>query len=486
MMARTVRNHPADNVAIALGDIAAGERVDVAGGSLTAIELIPAGHKIALQPVKASDAITRYGYTIAYATSDIEKGSLVHEHNVSPCDTVETVSSSNELTPSFSQDTHDLDWQGYLRPSGDAGTRNEIWVISLTGAVDFLANQIAQQLNKMSGNDYDGSWAIPALDSSPLPDPSLFLFLKSLIMHPNAGAVLVVGLRPIDLDKLAPEKVKNGRLKMLTVQASGNELEDGTSLARSMLDLISHDKRTAQLIAKLSLGVKCGATDGLSGVTANPLLGYISDIVVNAGGNVLMTELPELYEAQDILRSRAASASVADDLKTIFDRYEDQFGKYDLPTPGRPNEGNIAGGVSTLMEKALGAVQKSGTSPLNAVIDYGRRHMDAGFQIVEAPGTDEISTSALVLAGANLVMFSTGTGTPLGSFAPVMKVSSTSKLSHRKPHWIDFDAGPMVDSNQHEQIVVSCLSRLLDIASGESEKSSGQRVMSFWKRSPTL
>ncbi|TQV78065.1 altronate dehydratase [Exilibacterium tricleocarpae] len=485
-MARAVRTHADDNVAVALEAAKPGDVLSDGTFNVVAIERVPSGYKVALQDIERAASIRRYGHTIAVATRTIPSGALVHTHNASGSRErpgPEVRPTDREFRPTS---TRRLEFFGFRRADGRVGTRNELWLVCLVGSVEELARRVAAELNERENGEDHGVWVVPALDSSPRPDPSFDAFLGALVSHPNCGAALLIGLRSADFSRLSPSRTENGRLRQIGLQDEPDDYHTVLGAAQEMHSLIVRDNRSRQEIGKLIVGLKCGATDGLSGLTANPLLGHIADIVVASHGATLLTELPELMEAADHFRARASTVATSTRLDLILEDYRKQFAYEGAVVPGEPNPGNIEGGLTTLAEKALGAAQKSGSSPLVGVLRYGEPAVSSGFQIVEAPGTDELSTSALVAAGANIVLFSTGKGTPMGSFAPVVKISSTQRLASEKPDWIDFDGEPMIETAQQLSCVNALLDLVLDVASGRQPKSHSNRQMAFWRRSAVL
>ncbi len=488
-MARAVRTHADDNVAVALGAAEPGEVLSDGTFNVVATEKIPSGYKVALQDIELAASIRRYGHPIAVATRNIAAGALVHTHNASGSRErlgSEARPTDRETRLTSLSSTRRREFFGFRRADGRVGTRNELWLVCLVGSVEELAHRVAAELSGQEAGAENGVWVVPALDSSPKPDPSFDRFLGSLVSHPNCGAALLIGLRTADFSRLSPSRAEDGRLRQIGLQDEPDGYHSVLGAAQEMRSLIARDTRSRQEIGKLVVGLKCGATDGLSGLTANPLLGQIADIVVTSNGATLLTELPELMEAADHFRARASTLAASSRLDLILEDYRKQFLREGAAAPGEPNPGNIEGGLTTLAEKALGAAQKSGSSSLVGVLRYGEPAASSGFQILEAPGTDELSTSALVAAGANIVLFSTGKGTPMGAFAPVVKISSTQRLASEKPDWIDFDGEPMIETAQQLPCVNALLDLVLDVASGRQTKSHSNRQMAFWRRSAIL
>ena len=477
-----------DHVGVALAPLKAGQQVAIGEAELVVRSDVPAGHKIALRPVAAGQPVCKFGHAIGRALHAIESGEHVHGHNLGPLpDTgmVDAPSRASRL-PLTRAPGDGPAFLGYARENGQVGTRNEIWILCLNGAARTSAEQIALLSSEQIAPGIDGVFAFDAGDSSPLADEASARFLASLAAHPNAGGVLLVGLHRPDPEQIfaGGQKADPSRIRVLGLQEAGDEIGEGIRLVEELSQQAAKARRTPQPLAALVVGLKCGATDGLSGLTGNPLLGRVSDLLVSAGGTIILTELPEILAAEGYLAARAANAEVTAKLHAAADDYRAYFACQGLSAPDRPNPGNLAGGVTTLVEKAIGALQKAGHAPLTEMVSYGDRVAHGGFALLEAPGTDEISTAALAAAGGNLILFSTGRGTPLGSLVPTLKIASNTELAASKPHWIDFDAGPLLHDAAAAQVLQSLMSLITETASGKPCRAelNGSREVAFWKR----
>ncbi|MGY6627631.1 MAG: UxaA family hydrolase [Oceanicaulis sp.] len=484
-------------MAIALRDVSAGESVPAAGQLLTLKGAVPRGHKIALGPVKTGDYVIRYGWPIGRATCEIAPGDHVHSHNLATALTPDSALIYTPDTAPAAQGSPAAQrtFDGYHRTDGRVGIRNEIWIIATVGCVARTARRIAAEATRRHAGDVDGVHAIThPFGCSQLGDDleGTRAILAALADHPNAGGVLIVGLgcesNQIDALMAAAPGLDPARVRTLRAQADGDELETGLALTAELAGIAALDRRTPCPVSTLKIGVKCGGSDGFSGLTANPLAGRMTDLVTAAGGTSLITEIPEMFGAEHLLLNRAASEDIfrsGADLITRFKRY---FTDHHQPVHENPSPGNIAGGITTLEEKSLGAVQKAGQAALTSVIGYGETADTPGLTLLEAPGNDAVSSTALAAAGAHIIVFTTGRGTPLGFPVPTLKLASNSDLARRKAHWIDFDAGTMIDGEPLEAASVRLFELLLATASGARTRNeiNDEREIAIWKRGVTL
>lgn len=496
-----LRIHPSDSVVVALRPIAPGEavRADADGPTLVALAEIPAGHKVALRAVAAGEPVTKYGFPIGRATADIAPGDWVHSHNLAtqlggeqtyryvPHPTRDTPPASAGAIPTFA---------GYRRASGRVGTRNEIWIVNTVGCVNFVADRIAQLARERIGDAVDGVHAFShPYGCSQLGDDLEHTqrVLAGLIRHPNAGGVLVLGLgcenNQLDaLLRLAGD-IDPARLRFFNTQDVMNELERGVETVLELAAAMRGDRREPCAISELVLAHKCGGSDGFSGVSANPLLGRIADRVTAAGGRVLLSEVPEMFGAEQVLLDRAANERVFDETVALINGFKDYFIRHDQPVYENPSPGNKAGGLTTLEEKSLGAVQKGGDAVVSGVVHYGDPATERGLSLVEAPGNDGVSSTAMVASGATLLLFTTGRGTPLGFPVPTLKVSSNTAIAEKKPHWIDFNAGAVLDGTATlDELADRLLATVIEVASGRQTNNErhGYREIAIWKQGVTL
>lgn len=464
--------HPRDDVAVALRPIAAGEVLCAGERRIVAAEPVPHGHKIALTPIAAGADVHKFGWPIGRATAEIVAGAHVHTHNVETRLKGEEGYSydpaRHEPLPSV-----DAEFLGYRRADGRVGTRNEIWILPTVGCVGRTAERIAA----IAGARHDG--AVDGIHAFPHPHGCSQLgsdlegtraVLAALACHPNAGGALLVGLgcESNQLDDLVaqiPEALRS-RVRTLRAQGVEDEIEAGLALIDELVSQAALAERRPAPLAELVLGLKCGGSDGFSGLTANPLVGRTADVVVGAGGSAVLTEIPEIFGAEHLLMARARDAAVFDGIVALVNDFKRYFLESGQPVSENPSPGNLAGGITTLEEKSLGAVQKAGQSPVGDVVRYGERVRRKGLNLLGAPGNDAVSSTALAAAGATLILFTTGRGTPLGFPAPTVKIASNSELAARKPRWIDFDAGQVLVSGL-DTAAATLLDRILAHASGE-------------------
>lgn len=485
-----LRIHPNDSVAVAMRALDGGETAL----GVTIAAAVQQGHKIALLPIAADALVIKYGQPIGRATQSISPGEHVHTHNL-------TTALSGELAyrPGAAITGHAScdpmpTWRGYLRPDGGAATRNEVWILPTVGCVSLTAEEVARAARERHAGRIDGVYAFSHPHGcSQLGDDlaGTRALLAGLATNPNAAGVLLLGLgcESNQLDALlavVPEPAR-GKVSVLASQAAGDELAMAAALIDELVDSAATARREELPFAALTIGLKCGGSDGLSGLTANPLLGRLSDRLSAVGGKAILTEIPEIFGAEQALFDRATSASVFDAAVSLVNRFKRCFLDQGLPVSENPSPGNIAGGITTLEEKSLGAVQKGGQAPLVDVIAYGGQACTPGLTLLEAPGNDAVSSTALAAAGATLVLFTTGRGTPLGFPVPTVKVASNRALATAKPHWIDFDASLVLQGGL-EIADAAFIATICAIASGEpsAAERAGQRAIAIWKRGVTL
>jgi altronate hydrolase len=484
-----------DNVAVALAPLDAQMAVQVGDLVICLRDAIPAGHKFALEAIVEGAQVLRYRAPIGRATRAIAPGEHVHSHNVH-------TALSGELAYRFdgpaerrrASGSEALGFQGYVRADGSVGTRNELWILPTVGCVGRLGERLAVAGEGISAGRIDGVHAFnhPFGCSQLGADlDGTAAILASLAMNPNAGAVLLLGLGcesnqlELLLQRIPAER--RARLRVLRAQDAQDEFAHGKALIAELVDIMADDRREPVPLSALRLGVKCGGSDAMSGLTANPLIGRMADAVTEAGGTAILTEIPEMFGAEGLLLARAESREVFDRLGEVVNRFKRYFLDHGEPVSENPSPGNIAGGITTLEEKSLGAVQKGGVATVADVLDYGDRVRGNGLTILEAPGNDAVSTTALAAAGATMTLFSTGRGTPLGSPVPTVKIASNHGLAQGKPGWIDFDAGSVLDDGLNEA-AGALLAQILAIASGAPTRNetNEERAIGIWKRGVTL
>ncbi|TZG27324.1 UxaA family hydrolase [Sphingomonas montanisoli] len=493
-MAQAVQVHPSDNVAVALAPLVAGATVVVAGGEVFLADDIPAGHKFALAPIASGEDAVRYGFPFGHATADIGTGAHVHSHNVATTLGLESGHAFAGAPVPRDRVGAERTFLGYPRPDGSVGTRNEIWIIPSVGCVGRTAERLATLAGRALPPGIDGIHAFPhPFGCSQLGDDldGTTRLIASLACNPNAGGVLLLGLgcesnQLSGVMELIPEE-RRERIRIVGAQASSDEIADGLAAITVLATLAAAEREEVPLSA-LRLGVKCGGSDGLSGLTANPLIGRIATAVGDAGGAVVLTEIPEMFGAEQILLDRCVDQSTHDALEAMVDGFKRYFVDHGEPVSENPSPGNIKGGITTLEEKSLGAVQKGGVVPVTQILPYAARAaQQPGLAIVEGPGNDAVSTSALAAAGATLTLFSTGRGTPLGSPVPTLKIASNSPLAANKPGWIDFDAGQVLEAGM-DPVAGALLDLVVATASGQAARNeiNDERGIAIWKRGVTL
>lgn len=486
--------HSDDDVAVAIAPIAAGVEVRAGDVVLRAAQEIPRGHKIALRAIAAGAPVRKYGFPIGVATQAIASGEHVHSHNLATAlGGVEDYAYAP--APPVVLPRVQASFRGYRRPNGRVGTRNEIWILCTVGCVTRTAQRLARLGAEKFEGRVDGVHAFThPFGCSQLGDDlgKTRRVLAALAAHPNAGGVLILGLgcENNQLDALLKEipDVDRARLRSFVTQAEDDELEAGMAALEELVAIAERDARSECPLSDLVIGLKCGGSDGLSGVTANPLVGAIADRVAAASGTPVLTEVPEIFGAERLLMARGTDAHVFGEIVTLVNDFKSYFIAHGQPVHENPSPGNKAGGITTLEEKSLGAVQKGGRSPVTQVLRYGARTQGPGLALLEAPGADGVSSTALTAAGATVLLFTTGRGTPMGFPAPTLKISSNSALAEKKPHWIDFDAGRVLSGMSFEQAADELFQLVLNTASGASTRSedNDEREIAIWKDGVTL
>ncbi|MBO4447826.1 MAG: UxaA family hydrolase, partial [Bacteroidales bacterium] len=464
---------------------------------------IPRGHKFTLKALKAGDDIIKYGFPTGHVTVDKPAGSLVDhnciktnlsglkEYSYTPVDC--PLPSVPEEIPTF---------DGYLRADGQVGIRNQIWIIPTVGCVNGICQRLAEafqaEIAGRAGNDggVDAVVAFPHnYGCSQLGDDheNTRTILADMVHHPNAGGVLVVSLGCENnqlgafMEKVGP--VDFARVRTMEVQKiDGDEMECGLNALRGIYEICSKDRRTPVSASELKIGLKCGGSDGLSGITANPLLGVFSDRLAACGGTTVLTEVPEMFGAETILMNRCASRELFSQTVSLINDFKSYFMKAGMPVYENPSPGNKAGGISTLEEKSLGCTQKSGSGPVMGVLSYGNRISSKGLNLLSAPGNDLVASTALAASGCQMVLFTTGRGTPFGSFVPTMKISTNTPLFERKPNWIDFNAGVLAAGAAMEETADRFFNYVLEVASGRAvnNEKNGFREIAIFKTGVTL
>lgn len=496
MNTKYLKINPADNVAVAIETLKAGETVRIDNQQITLNEDIPAGHKFALTNLTEGENIVKYGYPIGHARKAQKPGDWMNEHNIQ-------TNLAGLLEYTYQPVNADLDiadrkltFKGYRRKNGEVGVRNEIWIVPTVGCVNGIVSQLAEGLRQETGTKgVDAIMAYPHnYGCSQLGDDheNTKKILRDLILHPNAGGVLVVGL---GCENNQPDAFRDflgtydeERIKFMVVQKVDDEYEEGMKLLRQIYKQACTDVRTDIPLSELRVGLKCGGSDGFSGITANPLLGMFSDFLVAQGGTTVLTEVPEMFGAETILMNRCRSKALFDQTVSLINDFKEYFLSHGEPVGENPSPGNKAGGISTLEDKALGCTQKCGKSYVEGVMAYGERLQVRGLNLLSAPGNDLVAATALASCGCHIVLFTTGRGTPFGTYVPTMKISTNSALAHHKPGWIDFNAGVIVENESMEQTCEHFIEYIIRVASGEfvNNEKKGYKEIAIFKTGVTL
>lgn len=485
-MAELIRIHPGDNVAVALGTVAAGTVFQ----GVTARETIPQGHKMALEAVAPGQPVQKYGFPIGHATAQVMPGVWVHTHNMAT-----NLSGEEEYTyqPRYTPMAIHTDryFQGFLRKDGKAGIRNEIWILPMVGCVNDVAKTLARENQDLVKGTVEGLYAFchPFGCSQTGEDHAQTRkLLAALAKHPNAAAVLVLGLgcENLTLEQFRQElgQYDENRIRFLVCQQVEDELEAGREILRQCAEFAGGFHRQSLPASELVVGLKCGGSDGLSGITANPAVGRFSDLLIGQGGSTVLTEVPEMFGAEGFLMDRCVDEGVFRKAAAMLNGFKAYFLSHNEVVYENPSPGNREGGITTLEEKSCGCVQKGGTAPIVDVIGYGDAVAEKGLNMLYGPGNDLVSATALTAAGAQLILFTTGRGTPFGAPAPTVKIATNTPLARKKPGWMDFNAGRAADGDSSlEQLGQELMELVLAVASGKKTRSEemGFREISIFK-----
>ena len=504
-----IKIHPNDNVIVALQDIPAGTILKITDTlTVTSVNAIPSGHKMAVTDIHTDCEVIKYGSRIGFAKEDIKCGDWVHVHNLKT-----GLGDLLEYTyePVFTQtDTIPMDewftdktileelpstFMGFRRSDGKVGVRNEIWVIPTVGCVSNVASAIAKHANTFDLGTIDEVIAFPhPYGCSQMGDDqeNSRQIIADLINHPNAGGVLVLGLgcenSNIDILKPYIGNYDEKRVKFLVAQECEDEIEASLELIQELIDYAGSIQREPISADKLVIGMKCGGSDGLSGITANPLVGKFSDMLIAKGGSTILTEVPEMFGAETILMNRCANEELFHRTVSLINDFKNYFKKHNQTIYENPSPGNKKGGISTLEDKSLGCIQKSGSSPVRGVLAYGETIKTPGLNLLSAPGNDLVASTALAASGAHIVLFTTGRGTPFASPVPTMKIATNSTLASRKNNWIDFNAGVLTENKSMDEVVKAFYKYIIEVASGKKVCSeiAGFHDMAIFKQGVTL
>ena len=461
------------------------------------IQDVPAGHKVLLRDVKEGENIIKYGYPIGHARHDLKAGEWVNENNLQTNLSGTLEYTYHPVNEELSIPSEKRTFMGYKRKNGDVGVRNEIWIVPTVGCVNGIAERLVHKLTLETG--CKGIDAIHAwhhnYGCSQLSEDheNTRKVLRDICLHPNAGAVLVLSLgcennQPEDFMAMLGDYDKERISLLVTQRVEGDEVETGMQILRKLYNKACQDKREEVPVSELRVGLKCGGSDGFSGITANPLVGEFSDWLVAQGGTSVLTEVPEMFGAETILMNRCRTEELFDQTVSMINNFKNYFLSHGEPVGENPSPGNKAGGISTLEDKALGCTQKCGKAPVSGVMEYGDRLTAKGLNLLSAPGNDLVAATALASCGCHIVLFTTGRGTPFGTFVPTMKISTNPTLAKNKPGWIDFSAGQLVEGRTMDELVPEFIDKVLAVASGEHTRNeeNGYSEISIFKNGVTL
>ncbi|WP_238948021.1 altronate dehydratase family protein [Clostridium sp. YIM B02569] len=474
-MKEIIKINEKDNVVVALRDLSKSEIIEVENKKIEIKEDIKRGHKVAISDFKVNDNVIKYGYPIGHAIKDISIGEWIHTHNIKTNLDGIMEYNFNQQLKQVSIENRNLTFDGYKRANGNVGIRNELWIVPTVGCVNGIGERIIEKFKedvKPVGIDsveiFKHNYGCSQLGDD---HANTRTMLGNLVKHPNAGGVLVLGLGCENntmaefIESLG--EYDSTRIKFLVSQEVSNEIEEGAKILRELYENMKDDKRESVSLSNLKVGLKCGGSDGFSGITANPLVGSFSDFLVAQGGTTILTEVPEMFGAETILMNRAKDNETFDKTVHLINDFKEYFMAYNQPIYENPSPGNKAGGITTLEDKSLGCTQKSGDSTVVGVLKYGETLNTNGLNLLSGPGNDLVAASALAAAGCHMVLFTTGRGTPFGTFVPTMKISTNTPLYNLKPHWMDFNAGILVEDKTLSEVTEEFIKYVVEVANGK-------------------
>lgn len=490
-MKQAVLINKIDNVAVALLDLSSKETIDIDGVYFQLNEDIKAGHKFSIVSIAKNSNIIKYGMPIGKALTDIGPGEWVHTHNIKTGleNSSEYIYEPAECNITLSKEEY---FEGYVRKNDSVGIRNEIWIIPTVGCVNSIAKVLADSLDGTDGIIVTAFTHPYGCSQMGEDQENTRTILARMINHPNAGGVLVLGLgcENSNIEVLKPYigEYDEERVKFLVCQDVEDEMEQGTDIIKGLIKYACSFKREKVNMNKLIVGLKCGGSDGLSGITANPLVGRFADRLVSKGGTVILTEVPEMFGAETLLMKRCINEKIFNKTVNLINGFKSYFIENGQNVYENPSPGNKKGGISTLEDKALGCTQKSGSGPVIDVLEYGESVRENGLNLLCAPGNDLVASTALAASGAQLVLFTTGRGTPFESPVPTVKISTNSELARKKSGWIDYDAGVVVWKSDFDSEENGLYEYVKEIASGKTVKAeiNGFHDMAIFKKGITL
>ncbi|MBR5061412.1 MAG: altronate dehydratase [Prevotella sp.] len=489
--------NPADSVVVCLRPFKKGESIVVNGQTINIQQDTPAGHKVLIKEAPKGTDIIKYGYPIGHTIEDMTTGQWVNENNLKTNLSGSLTYEYSPVNEKLNIENENLTFKGYQRKSGEVGIRNEIWIVPTVGCVNGIAEKLVEQLKnetRCEGIDAIHAWHHNYGCSQLSEDhENTRKVLRDIVLHPNAGAVLILSLgcennQPEQFMELLGDYDQERIKVLITQKVEGDEVEEGMKILRNLYAIAKQDKREDVPISHLRVGLKCGGSDGFSGITANPLVGEFSDWLVAQGGSSILTEVPEMFGAETILMNRCENVQLFEQTVEMVNDFKEYFLSHGEPVGENPSPGNKAGGISTLEDKALGCTQKCGRAPVSGVLKYGDRLQVNGLNLLSAPGNDLVAATALASSGCQIVLFTTGRGTPFGTFVPTMKISTNSNLYHNKPNWIDFNAGELLEGVDMKDVLRNFIEMIVKVASGELVRNevNGYREISIFKNGVTL
>lgn len=496
-MKEFIKINTSDNVVIALKNYKKGETITLDGDSLILLEDVSKGHKIALGNIEKDEDIIKYGMPIGHAVTPVKKGEWIHTHNMK---TNLKDLSDYIYNPKFQDRVLDLEKRSvevYKRKNGDVGIRNELWIVPTVGCVNGIAQLIKDEfLNEIGDIQIDNinvlthNYGCSQLGEDHI---NTRVILQNTVKHPNAGGVLVLGLgcennQIGEFEKTLGEYDKD-RVKFLVTQDIEDEVEAGKNILLKLYEKMLQDKRESASLSEINFGLECGGSDGLSGITANPMLGEFSDYIVAQGGTTVLTEVPEMFGAETLLMKRCKNEEVFKKCISLINDFKEYFIKNDQEIYENPSPGNKAGGITTLEDKSLGCTQKSGVSQVMDVLKYGEVLKEKGLNLLSAPGNDSVATTALASAKCHMVLFTTGRGNPYGGYVPTVKISTNSELYNKKRRWIDFDAGRLVSEDiTMDELLEEFIEYIIEVINGKKVNNELNRFqeIAIFKSGVTL
>ena len=491
-MKEYIKIHENDNVLVAIKEIEKDTVISIDGMEITALETIPAGHKMALANIAAGEGVMKYGSCIGNAQTDIKAGQWVHTHNVKTAlgDLLEYTYNPVDTTLEAMKAST---FMGYRRSNGKVGIRNEVWIIPTVGCVNAIGSSMAKAARaKYNSEDiiaFEHPYGCSQMGDD---EDNTRKILADLINHPNAGAVLVLGLgcENSNIDVLKPYigDYDKERVRFLVCQEVEDEMEAGEAIIDELVSYVSKFEREPVSVSELIVGLKCGGSDGFSGITANPVVGKFSDLVVRQGGTTILTEVPEMFGAETFLMNRCENEELFEQTVKLINDFKQYYKDNNQTIYENPSPGNKKGGITTLEDKSLGCIQKSGSAAVKGVLSYAQPVENKGLNLLSAPGNDLVASTALAASGAHMVLFTTGRGTPFACPVPTVKISTNSNLAKKKSGWIDFNAGVLVEDQDMNTTAQALFDYVISVANGEkvcSEKA-GLQDMAIFKKGVTL